>query len=58
VGYLITSSFERDRIPLNFIVGRFLRIWPALSVAVGLAVFVVGPLFTNASSQAPTFQTV
>jgi peptidoglycan/LPS O-acetylase OafA/YrhL len=48
-GYLITSSFERDRMPANFITGRVLRIWPALIAAVCLAVFIIGPLNTSLS---------
>jgi peptidoglycan/LPS O-acetylase OafA/YrhL len=48
-GYLITSSFEKDRMPVNFIIGRVLRIWPALIATVCLAVFIIGPLNTSLS---------
>jgi len=48
-GYLIASSFEKNRNPINYVAGRFLRIWPALFAAVILAVFIIGPLNTTFS---------
>lgn len=46
-GFLITSSFFNRNNLLAFIWARVLRIYPALFVAVGFCVFVVGLLFTS-----------
>jgi peptidoglycan/LPS O-acetylase OafA/YrhL len=46
-GYLVTASFLRDPIPLNFIVKRLLRIFPALGVVIVLSVLVLGPMLTS-----------
>lgn len=48
-GYLVAQSWERDPHAWRFAARRFLRIWPALAVVILLAVFCVGPVFTNLS---------
>jgi peptidoglycan/LPS O-acetylase OafA/YrhL len=46
-GYLVAQSWDRDPHVWRFAVRRFLRIWPGLAVVVLLAVFCVGPLFSQ-----------
>lgn len=46
-GFLITSSFFNRNNLFAFIWARLLRIYPALIVAVGFCVFVVGLFFTS-----------
>lgn len=46
-GFLITKSWDRRRDPVAFFYARFMRIYPALWVAVIACAFIVGPLFTN-----------
>jgi peptidoglycan/LPS O-acetylase OafA/YrhL len=46
-GYLVAQSWDRDPHVWRFAARRFLRIWPGLAVVVLLAVFCVGPLFTQ-----------
>jgi peptidoglycan/LPS O-acetylase OafA/YrhL len=48
-GYLITRSFENRKSWVQFMVGRVLRIFPALIVVVLLSVFVLGPAVTTLS---------
>ena len=48
-GFLITSSFLNRVNVLDFIVARFLRIYPALIVAMFFSVFIVGIVFTSKS---------
>jgi len=48
-GYLITKSFMNSSTKFSFIRSRILRICPALSVVVLLAVFVLGPCLTKLS---------
>lgn len=48
-GYLITWSYERAPIPMQFMRSRVLRILPALFVVLLLIVFVVGPALTTSS---------
>jgi peptidoglycan/LPS O-acetylase OafA/YrhL len=45
-GFLITSSYERCRAILPFVLSRFLRMWPALIATCCFAVFIIGPLNT------------
>lgn len=46
-GYLVTSSWERDRRPGTFLIKRALRIFPGLIACVLATVFVLGPMFTT-----------
>lgn len=46
-GYLVCASWRADPNVPRFILRRFLRIWPALTVAVVLTVFVLGPAMTR-----------
>lgn len=46
-GFLITKSWYRRQNVVEYLYARFMRIYPALWVAVGLCVFVVGPAFTS-----------
>lgn len=46
-GYLVTISWYRDPHLLRFAYRRFLRIWPALTLVVVLATFVLGPLVST-----------
>jgi peptidoglycan/LPS O-acetylase OafA/YrhL len=45
-GLLVTMSLVRRNSVADFVRARFFRIWPALTVAILLAIFVVGPIFT------------
>ena len=51
-GLLVTMSLVRRNSVADFVRARFFRIWPALAVAIGLAVFVIGPAFTTLSGAA------
>jgi peptidoglycan/LPS O-acetylase OafA/YrhL len=46
-GYLIVSSWEKQRNITRFIINRFLRIFPALIVAILFTSFILGPMATN-----------
>src|SRR5690606_24658626 len=46
-GFLITKSWYRRQDLVEYLFARFMRIFPALWLAVGLCVFVIGPLFTT-----------
>lgn len=46
-GYLVTGAALSRRDAKFFVMGRLLRIYPALLVALALTVFVVGPLVTR-----------
>ena len=46
-GLLVTMSLVRRNSVGDFLRARFFRIWPALTVAIVLAVAVIGPLFTS-----------
>ncbi|PKL57136.1 MAG: acyltransferase [Methanomicrobiales archaeon HGW-Methanomicrobiales-6] len=46
-GYLITASWESTASPLRFAWKRFLRVVPALVLAVLVTLFVIGPLLTS-----------
>ncbi|RFO95811.1 acyltransferase [Rhodoferax lacus] len=48
-GFLVTASICKSRDPLDFIVARCLRIFPALLVLILITVFVVGPIVTTTS---------
>ena len=48
-GLLVTMSLVRRNSIGDFLRARFFRIWPALTVAIVLAVFVLGPVFTTLS---------
>jgi len=48
-GYLIAKSWERNQDVFIFLSNRILRIFPALIFVVFFTIFIVGPLFTNAS---------
>ena len=54
-GYLVWSSWLRDRRVVPFLVRRGLRIFPALWVVVALSVFVLGP-WTSALGVAEYFR--
>ncbi len=46
-GYLVTSSWDRDRRPGTFLIKRALRIFPGLIACVLATMFVLGPVFTT-----------
>lgn len=46
-GFLITRSWILRKDTVSFAWARFIRIWPALIVAVAFCVFIVGLLFTT-----------
>ncbi|MCK9306238.1 MAG: acyltransferase [Methanoculleus sp.] len=46
-GYLITASWESTASPLRFAWKRFLRVVPALVLAILITLFVIGPLMTS-----------
>lgn len=46
-GFLIAASFERARSQTDFLLARFLRLYPGLLVSLLLVAFVLGPLMTN-----------
>jgi len=48
-GYLVTASFENKKSWTGFIMGRILRIFPALIVVVLISVFVLGTSLTTLS---------
>lgn len=48
-GLLVTISLLRRQSAIDFIKARFFRIWPGLTVAILLTVFVLGPVFTTVS---------
>jgi len=45
-GLLVTMSLVRRNSVADFVRARFFRIWPALTAAIVLAIFVIGPIFT------------
>lgn len=47
-GFLVTQSWMNDPRPFQFVKKRALRIFPALIIAVLLAVLIIGPLVTRA----------
>ena len=51
-GFLITASFERARNRTNFIVARFLRLFPGLLVSLLFVAFVLGPWVSDLSVRA------
>jgi peptidoglycan/LPS O-acetylase OafA/YrhL len=46
-GFLVCRSVMETRLATDFLLKRFLRIWPALFVNVIFTVFVVGLIFTS-----------
>lgn len=46
-GLVVTNSLLEKRQPLQFLIARFFRLWPALAVTVLLCALVLGPLLTN-----------
>ncbi|PKL62826.1 MAG: acyltransferase [Methanomicrobiales archaeon HGW-Methanomicrobiales-2] len=46
-GYLITASWDSTASPLRFAWKRFLRVVPALVLAILITLFVIGPLMTS-----------
>jgi len=46
-GYLVTASWQRDPDLWRFALRRFLRIWPALTVAIVLVAYVLGAWVTE-----------
>jgi peptidoglycan/LPS O-acetylase OafA/YrhL len=48
-GFLITGSYLRSPSPLRFVWARALRLFPALSVTLGVLAVVVGPVLTTLS---------
>lgn len=48
-GFFISLSYQRSKSKIDFVVARFLRLYPALLVVLVLSAFVVGPLFAAIS---------
>ncbi|WP_218567083.1 acyltransferase [Pseudomonas sp. R3-18-08] len=48
-GFFISLSYQRSKSKVDFVVARFLRLYPALLVVLVLSAFVVGPLFAALS---------
>jgi peptidoglycan/LPS O-acetylase OafA/YrhL len=48
-GYLIVKSWTFNPSPINFLMKRSLRIFPALIVVVLISMFLLGPIFTTLS---------
>lgn len=48
-GFFISLSYQRSKSKIDFVVARFLRLYPALLVVLVLSAFVVGPLFATMS---------
>lgn len=48
-GFFISLSYERSKTKIDFVVARFLRLYPALLVVLLLSAWVIGPLFTERS---------
>lgn len=48
-GYLVSGSWNSDPNVSRFIARRFLRIWPALAIAVLFTAFVLGPAISTLS---------
>ncbi len=46
-GYFITASYERHGTPLSFLRNRFLRVMPALVLAIGVSALLIGPVATS-----------
>ncbi|MDQ0739336.1 acyltransferase [Pseudomonas sp. W4I3] len=46
-GFFISLSYDRSKSKVDFVVARFLRLFPALLVVLVLSAFFVGPLFTT-----------
>lgn len=46
-GFLVSQSWRQDPNGLRFLVKRFLRIWPGLTVVTLVAAFVLGPLVST-----------
>lgn len=46
-GLVVTNSLLEKRQPLQFLIARFFRLWPALAVTVLLCALVMGPLLTS-----------
>lgn len=46
-GLVVTNSLLEKRQPLQFLIARFFRLWPALAVTVLLCALVLGPLLTS-----------
>ncbi|MEX0338912.1 MAG: acyltransferase family protein [Arenibacterium sp.] len=42
-GFLITMSFQRSKSRTDFLVARFLRLWPALIVSILFVALIIGP---------------
>lgn len=49
-GYLIAASWESTASPLRFAWKRFLRVVPALVIAISVTLFVIGPAMTSLSA--------
>jgi len=48
-GFLIFQSFLRNKSFLEFLIKRFLRLWPGLFVCISLTTVILGPLVTQMS---------
>lgn len=46
-GFFISLSYERSKTKIDFVVARFLRLYPALLVVLVVSALVIGPLFTE-----------
>jgi peptidoglycan/LPS O-acetylase OafA/YrhL len=46
-GLVVTNSLLDKRQPLQFLIARFFRLWPALAVTVLLCALVLGPMLTS-----------
>ncbi|MEO0369826.1 MAG: acyltransferase [Pseudomonadota bacterium] len=51
-GFLIAQSYERGRSRTQFLVARFLRLWPGLIVSILAVALLLGPLVTALSPAA------
>ncbi|AZE77576.1 acyltransferase family protein [Pseudomonas synxantha] len=45
-GFFISMSYDRSSTWVDFVVARFLRLYPALLVVLVLSAFLIGPIFT------------
>ena len=50
-GLLVTNSIFARQSAMNFVIGRFFRIWPALILVVVVSYAVIGPVFTDLPQQ-------
>ena len=46
-GFLVTTSWEKKKGLVDFVLARILRVYPAVIVVVLLSVFILGPILTT-----------